>query len=103
MMLMDQYAEYICSAIQSIRQQQRDKILQAAQMVKKTLVQNGLIYSFGCGHSHILAEEAFYRAGGLANVVPVFYEPLMLHKGAAESSRLEKQPGLAEKCWKNIT
>lgn len=66
-------------------------------MVKKTLAQNGLIYIFGCGHSHILAEEAFYRAGGLVNVVPVFYEPLMLHKGAAESSRLEKQPGLAEK------
>ena len=65
-------------------------------MVKAVLVRDGLIYVFGCGHSHIPAEEAFYRAGGLANVAPVFYESLMLHEGAAESSRLEKQPGLAQ-------
>ena len=46
---------------------------------------------------HILAEETFYRAGGLACVSPVFYEPLMLDESASESSRLEKQSGLAEK------
>lgn len=64
-------------------------------MVSDVLAQDGLIYVFGCGHSHILAEETFYRAGGLACVAPILYPPVMLHEGAAESSRLEKQPGLA--------
>lgn len=96
-MLLDQYADYIVQAIRSIQENQRQAISHAAQLVCNTLQQDGLIYVFGCGHSHILAEETFYRAGGLGNVAPIFYEPLMLHEGAAESSRLEKEPGLASK------
>lgn len=95
-MLLDKYATHIQEAISSIQTNQREKLLLAAHMVKDVLLQDGLIYVFGCGHSHILAEETFYRAGGLVNVAPIFYEPLMLHEGAAESSRLEKQSGLAQ-------
>lgn len=96
-MLLDQYAQILKSAIDEICLTQKDKILQAAQMVRDVLAADGLIYVFGCGHSHILSEETFYRAGGLACVAPILYPPLMLHEGAAESSRLEKEPGLAEK------
>lgn len=96
-MLLDQYTDHIVRAIRSIQESQRQTISQAAQLVCRTLRQDGLIYVFGCGHSHILAEETFYRAGGLVNVAPIFYEPLMLHEGAVESSHLEKQPGLASK------
>lgn len=96
-MLLDEYATHIQKAIIAIQNDQREKILKAANMVRDVLIQDGLIYVFGCGHSHILAEETFYRAGGLVNVAPIFYEPLMLHEGAAESSWLEKQPGLAER------
>lgn len=58
-------------------------------------MRGGLIRVFGCGHSHILAEETFYRAGGLVPISPIFYEPLMLHESASESSVLEKREGLA--------
>ena len=74
----------------------REKILQAAQIVSKTIGEDGLIDVFGCGHSHLLAEETFYRAGGLACVQPIVNEPLMLHESASRSSFLEKQTGLAE-------
>lgn len=94
-MLLDQYAQIVTDAIAQISTQQRAAISQAARMVSDVLAQDGLIYVFGCGHSHILAEETFYRAGGLACVAPILYPPVMLHEGAAESSRLEKQPGLA--------
>lgn len=96
-MLFDQYADHIIDAITAIRRDESEKILQAAKMVSKTLSRDGLIYVFGCGHSHILSEETFYRAGGLACVAPILYPPLMLHEGAAESSRLERQSGLAGK------
>lgn len=59
--------------------------------VAKCLENDGLIYLFGCGHSHIFGEEFFYRAGGLANVYPILYEPLMLHQGAMQSSVNEKK------------
>lgn len=100
-MLLDQYACHITQTIHDICRDEKEKILLAAQMVKTVLSQDGLIYVFGCGHSHILSEETFYRAGGLACVAPIFYPPLMLHEGAAESSRLEKQPGLAAEVLKN--
>lgn len=67
----------------------------AAQMVE-TLKQDLRILVFGTGHSHLIAEEAFYRAGGLAAAVPIFSPPLMLHEDAALSSLLERQEGLAE-------
>ena len=98
-MLTDNYANTVIEAIEKIRATQTAKISQAAELVKNTIENDGLIYVFGCGHSHMLAEETFYRAGGLACVAPVFYEPLMLHEGAAESSRLEKLDGLAEKVF----
>ena len=96
-MLTDDYASVLEKTIENIRLGQRQKILASAEIISNVISADGLIYVFGCGHSHILAEETFYRAGGLACVSPVFYEPLMLHESASESSRLEKQSGLAEK------
>lgn len=96
-MLLDQYFDNIVPALESIRSGQRDKIAQAASIVADTIAKDGLIYIFGCGHSGMLSCEGFYRAGGLACVAPVFCEPIMLHEGAAESSRLEKLSGYAER------
>jgi uncharacterized phosphosugar-binding protein len=94
-MLIDDYAEILTSSIENIRLSQRKKILAAARIAAGALMRGGLIRVFGCGHSHILAEETFYRAGGLVPISPIFYEPLMLHESASESSVLEKREGLA--------
>lgn len=95
-MLIDEYASVLTGVIETIREGQREKILEAARQVKRVIENDGLIYVFGCGHSHMLSEETFYRAGGLACVAPVFCEPLMLHESASESSRLEKKDGYFE-------
>lgn len=54
-----------------------------------------LTYIFGTGHSHLLALELHYRAGGPAFVVPVLDEALMLHKGAIASTERERMSGVA--------
>lgn len=95
-MLTERYADVLTDTLETILRTQKEKLLRAAAMVEKTIAADGLIYVFGCGHSHMLAEETFYRAGGLACVAPVFDPPLMLHQSAVNSSRLEKQTGLAE-------
>lgn len=95
-MLLEQYADILTAAIHQIRETQREKILTAAELVSRTITEDGLIYVFGCGHSHLLAEETFYRAGGLACVHPIVNEPLMLHESASHSSHLEKEKGLAD-------
>jgi uncharacterized phosphosugar-binding protein len=70
-------------------------IAAAADLVAATLEQGGTIHAFGSGHSHILAEELFYRAGGLVRVRPILFEGLMLHASATLSTSLERMPGLA--------
>ncbi len=101
--LTDRYAELLSEKLETICKTQREKISCSAETVKKTLEKDGLIYVFGCGHSHMVSEETFYRAGGLACVCPVFYEPLMLHESASESSTLEKQEGLAAEIIKSVS
>jgi uncharacterized phosphosugar-binding protein len=72
-----------------------ESVRRAAVLVADTVAAGGLVHVFGTGHSHLLAEELFYRAGGLAQVNPILVDPLMLHSGAARSTRLERVPRLA--------
>ncbi|MGH9903871.1 MAG: sugar isomerase domain-containing protein, partial [Pyrinomonadaceae bacterium] len=51
--------------------------------------------TFGTGHSHLVADEAFFRAGGIAAVNPILDERLIFLKGALESTRAERESGLA--------
>lgn len=85
--------EYTTKLLEQINQTifNNEEIDVAAGLVAKCIQNDGLIFIFGCGHSHMLSEEFFYRAGGLANVQPILYEPIMLHHGAAQSSVNEKK------------
>jgi uncharacterized phosphosugar-binding protein len=76
---------------------QRDAIDLAGSWFADALSHDHWIYLFGSGHSHMMAEELFYRAGGLARIVPMLYEPLMLHQSAVDSTRHERDPSLAHK------
>ena len=58
-----------------------------------------LVYVFGTGHSHLLALDLHYRAGGPAFVVPVLDESLMLHRGAIASTERERVPGAAAEAF----
>ena len=68
----------------------------AAQWCAETVAGGGLVHVFGAGHSHMAAEEAFHRAGGLVPVNAVLVEWLMVHQGGRRASLLERQPGLGE-------
>ncbi|MFE6996239.1 SIS domain-containing protein [Microbacterium sp. NPDC057659] len=67
----------------------------AATAVADTMQRGNRFWVFGSGHSHLLAEELWGRAGGLVDVHPILEPALMLHEGLEKSSRLERLPGLA--------
>jgi uncharacterized phosphosugar-binding protein len=94
-MYIEQYRKEINTLISAIFEKESEKITQAGRMLADTLQGDGLLYVFGCGHSHMLAEELFYRAGGLAAVSPIFETSTMLHEGAAKSSQIERMSGYA--------
>jgi len=85
-----------------IEKNEANHISLAAEKVAYCIRQDGIIHVFGCGHSHMLGEELFYRAGGLVPIHPIFFEDLMLHKGALRSSQLEKQNDFAQVVMKNV-
>ena len=95
-MIFEKYLDEITSVLNRITETQKDKILSAAELVADTIRNDGIIYIFGCGHSHLIALDCFYRAGGLANVSAMLDTDLMLHNGAAKSSKMEKMSGIAE-------
>lgn len=88
------YLDAIRERLDAIASQQMDAIDKAAAAFVETIEAGGMIYLFGTGHSHMLAEEGHFRAGGLAPVCPVLHSSLMLHEGAVVSTRLERSPGL---------
>lgn len=89
------YYQKVAGLLGEIFEKESASIEAAGEILKKTLKQDGLLYVFGCGHSHMLAEELFYRAGGLAAVYPIFETAAMLHEGAAKSSQIERMSGYA--------
>lgn len=90
------YYDDVERLIRFVRTEQDASVEAAAVCAADALCGNGFVFTFGTGHSHILAEEIFYRAGGLARVCPILEDALMLHKAAARSSRFERAPGLAK-------
>ena len=97
---MSDYLEQIVEILQRIEREERAKMTEAAETVADVICRDGIIYTFGCGHSHLPCLDTFYRAGGLACVSPIFDEDLMLHDGAAKSSRMEKMPGIAAEAFR---
>lgn len=67
----------------------------ATDAVEASIRRGGLCYLLGTGHSHLLALDLHYRAGGPAFVVPVLDEGLMLHRSATESTARERRTGVA--------
>ena len=90
-----QYISNIQNLINGVLNTQMEQIEQSGSIVADTVMNEGFVYTFGTGHSHMMAEELFYRAGGLARVYPILEEALMLHNGAMKSTDMERLDGYA--------
>ena len=97
---MSEYLERITGLLARIEREESAALAAASDAVADVICRDGLVHIFGCGHSHLAALDTFYRAGGLACVSPVLDEDLMLHDGAAKSSRMEKTPGIAQEVFR---
>ena len=100
---MSEYLEKIVDCLKRIETEESAVLDGAADVVARVIENDGLIFVFGCGHSHLPGLDAFYRAGGLPNVSPMLDTDLMLHNGAAKSSRMEKMSGIAEEVCRRYT
>ena len=74
-----EYAANVDAVLKAIWQEERPAIDEAGRMLARSLEADGMLYVFGCGHSHMIEEELFYRAGCLGAVCPLFESSTMLH------------------------
>ena len=75
---------------------QEESLLKAADMVTDSCLNNGRFYVFGSGHSHMIAEEIYIRAGGLAYIKAILPPELMLHEMPDKSTYLERLEGYSD-------
>ena len=89
------YIESLSAILQNIAVNQAENIRRAGIAVADAICAGGIVHAFGTGHSHLIAEEAFFRAGGLVPVNPILHPRLVFLDGAIESTRAEREPGFA--------
>ena len=97
MQAMDRYYDLLMGQMEKVRRTQWQKIATAAQWLGESFANDGWLYAFGTGHSHLLAEEIFYRAGNPARATPMLDSRLMLHHEAIQATYLEREEGYGVK------
>lgn len=90
----DRYLDEVIERLRAIKTDLRLPIQRAAALIVDAARMDGRLFVFGTGHSHILAEEVHYRAGGLAMTVPILSSPTMLHEGAVAGTVYERLEGV---------
>lgn len=80
---------------QKVMEEELGAIEQAAQLVVTSFQKQGNFYLFGTGHSHLIAEEVYARAGGLANIKAILPPEIMLHEQPLKSTMMERLSGYA--------
>ena len=95
-MLALEYYKRITAAVEKIKDTQMDAILKVAGEIAVRLEKGGLLNVFGSGHSHMLAEEAYARAGGLIQARAIMPHELTVDLDMEKSTLMERTDGLAE-------
>ena len=94
-MLALDYCEKIVERIERIKNTQTDAVARAAEEIAPRLAKGGILYVFGSGHSHVLAEEVYARAGGLIQARALMPHELTVDLDMEKSTLMERTDGLA--------
>ena len=91
------YLDAIIQLLEEVRDTQEEPIAEASRRVAEAILSGHLVYVFGASHAGILAQEMFYRAGGLVPVNPLLPPGLTTDvRPVTLTSRLERLAGLCK-------
>ena len=91
------YANQINLILKKIFKEENTKILKSAKLISKSYKKGGQLFIFGTGHSNLLAEESFHRAGGYAAACPIRSEEINYSKGTEKGTELERTENVAKR------
>ena len=91
------YINIAAGTMKKAYETQRDTFAAVSERLAAAVETKHNIFVFGCSHAGILAEEVFYRTGGLAVINPIFFPGMMLNtRPVTMTSSLERLPGLGK-------
>ena len=91
------YINIVTKTVDSAYNGQRDVIKKAADELAAAVERKDNVFVFGCSHAGIIAEEVFYRTGGLAVINPIFFPAMMLNtRPITMTSALERVSGIGK-------
>lgn len=96
MISLEEYSGKICSLVSKAISSQSENIRKASRIIAESLISGGVLHVFGVGHTMILAEEVFSRAGGFAPVNAMLDAGVSTRLGAMKCSSMERLEGYAK-------
>lgn len=96
--MLSRYFDTVMEQLRQVEQTQRPAIEQAAEWMCEAIAAGGMVYVFGPSHAGLVAQEMFYRAGGLVPVSPILPPGLTCDvRPITLTSELERLSGFAER------
>ena len=96
------YINRIRELIDIVEKKETSNIEKAIDLLTEAILNKRSIYIFGASHAGILAEESFYRAGGLMPITPIWaHEVLVSKEPITSTSRMERLVGYGTSIMKN--
>ncbi|WP_339177103.1 SIS domain-containing protein [Oceanobacillus sp. FSL W7-1293] len=90
------FLNYLSNTWEQVVQNEEKSIDKATELIFDSCKDGGRFYIFGSGHSHMVAEEIYIRAGGLAYVKGILPPEVMLHQMPNKSTYMERLDGYAK-------
>ena len=91
------YASKINLILKKISKEESKKFIKCANLIKNSYKKGGQLFIFGTGHSKLLAEESFHRAGGYAAACPIRSDEINFSKGTDKATELERTANVAKR------
>lgn len=90
------YIRAVQALIGEILGGEAEAISRASDLVTDAAAEDLLVHLFGAGHSQLLVEEGFFRAGGPAFVNPLLVPEVALGSGPLAATEAERDIGVAD-------
>jgi uncharacterized phosphosugar-binding protein len=84
------------SGLAELGEREGEHLAQASAWMGEAIAAGGLVRIFGTGHSRLLAEEIFFRAGGLAPTDAILEDAVSGYHDVSKSELTERLEGLGE-------
>jgi uncharacterized phosphosugar-binding protein len=91
-----EFHQLVVHMLEKIHKSQMPTIEKLAAIIAKKTVGGSILFGFGTGHSHVIAEELYIRAGGLFTAKGILEPEFMLHGTKWKSTALERIEGIAK-------